>query len=221
VQSSYGRLGSSIVLGPGFPVRALGAVYPASVFPSGQEPLGPPTFFAVSLPTCRGLWTPADRRLLANAAALVSPSVRVTTLGVRNKLISKLYQHFRVGGHPYGLQDALPTLRPSCSSWSSSDSAMDARLDTGGWLALTRQGLSPCKIRQAFLGATTLHAQRRGLTHPRLLMGRLSPKPLLFPRPLQYVVRRSIREGSISFDAEFLQCALVIDGAPSHCATIY
>ena len=38
---------------------------------------------------------------------------------------------------------------------------MDPRLDTGGWLALTetpyglssRQGLSPCKIRQAFPGA--------------------------------------------------------------------
>jgi hypothetical protein len=30
-------------------------------------------------------------------------------------------------------------------------SAMDARLDTGEWLALTRQGLSPCKRRQAFL----------------------------------------------------------------------
>jgi hypothetical protein len=31
------------------------------------------------------------------------------------------------------------------------DSAMDARLDTGGWLTLTRQGLSPCQRRQAFL----------------------------------------------------------------------
>ena len=35
------------------------------------------------------------------------------------------------------------------------DSAMDARLDTGGWLALTRQGLSPCKRRQAYLGVRT------------------------------------------------------------------
>lgn len=30
-----------------------------------------------------------------------------------------------------------------------------ATLDTGGWLALTRRGLSPRKIRQASLGATT------------------------------------------------------------------
>ena len=40
------------------------------------------------------------------------------------------------------------------------DSAMDARLDTGGWLALTRQGLSPCKRRQACLGARTLRLSR-------------------------------------------------------------
>ena len=37
---------------------------------------------------------------------------------------------------------------------------MDARLDTGGWLALTRQGLAPCKRRQAFLGAITLGVRR-------------------------------------------------------------
>jgi len=40
------------------------------------------------------------------------------------------------------------------------DSAMDARLDTGGWLTLTRQGLSPCKRRQACLGAITLGLSR-------------------------------------------------------------
>src|SRR5215813_661896 len=38
----------------------------------------------------------------------------VQTLGVR-KALSKLYQHFRVRGHPCGLQDTLSTLRPSCS----------------------------------------------------------------------------------------------------------
>jgi hypothetical protein len=44
-------------------------------------------------------------------------------------------------------------LRFACLVRLSLCSATDARLDTGGWLALTRQGLSPCKIRQAFLGA--------------------------------------------------------------------
>ena len=75
----------------------------------------------------------------------------VKTLGLRNKLISKLYQHFRERGLPYGLQDTLPTLSPSCSQ-PLSYSATDPRLDTGGWLTLakmpydlfSRQGLSPC-----------------------------------------------------------------------------
>ncbi len=109
--------------------------------------MGPPKFLVVSLPACHGLWTPADLHILAKTDDFVLPSVNVKTLGVRNNLISKLYQHFRVRGHPYGLQDSLSTLRPY--------SAMDARLDTGGWLALTRPGLSPGKIRQASLGAIT------------------------------------------------------------------
>jgi tetratricopeptide (TPR) repeat protein len=42
------------------------------------------------------------------------------------------------------------------SSLRSSNSATGATLDTGGWLALTRQGLSPCKVHQASLGALTI-----------------------------------------------------------------
>ena len=57
----------------------------------------------------------------------------VKTLGVRIKLISKLYQHKRRARHPYGLQDALSTLRLSCSP-PPGDSVTDARLNTGGWL---------------------------------------------------------------------------------------
>jgi len=55
---------------------------------------------------------------------------------------------------------------------SKSISSMGPRLDTGGWLTLTeihyclssRQGLSPCKIRRAFLGATT--PSKRLLSEP-------------------------------------------------------
>jgi hypothetical protein len=101
----------------GFPLLCLMSCLPCVRISLRQEPLGPPKFFDVSLPACRGLWTPADLRILANSDALVWPSVSVKTLGVRNKLISKLYQHFRVRGHPYGLQDSLSTLRPSCSPW--------------------------------------------------------------------------------------------------------
>ena len=83
----------------------------------------------------------------------------VKILAIRNKAISKLYQHFRERGLPYGLQDALSTLSPSCSP-SCNDSAKDPRLDTGGWLALTRRGLSPRKRRQASLGAITSRVSR-------------------------------------------------------------
>src|SRR3954451_16011114 len=40
---------------------------------------------------------------------------------------------------------------PSCGS---------ATLGTGGWLGLTRQGLAPCKKRQACLGAHVAEAHR-------------------------------------------------------------
>ncbi|MEJ2613202.1 MAG: hypothetical protein P8179_24915, partial [Candidatus Thiodiazotropha sp.] len=40
-------------------------------------------------------------------------------------------------------------------------SAMDPRLDTGGWLALARRGLSPRKIRRALLGAITFRVTGR------------------------------------------------------------
>jgi hypothetical protein len=52
-----------------------------------------------------------------------------------------------------------PSFRPSCSPCLHG-SAMDARLDTGGGLALTRQRLSPCKRRQAYLGAITPRLSR-------------------------------------------------------------
>ena len=58
----------------------------------------------------------------------------------------------RVYGYPYGLQDSLCTLHLDCSQ-DLTRSASDATLDTGGWLNLTGQGLSPCKVHQASLGA--------------------------------------------------------------------
>ena len=68
---------------------------------------------------------------------------------------------------PYGLYDSLCTLHLLCSSsgrWThpltgkyflSLNSATGATLDTGEWLTLTRQGLSPCKMHQASLDALT------------------------------------------------------------------
>src|SRR6266702_1048203 len=48
--------------------------------------------------------------------------------------MSKLYQHFRVRGHPYGLQDALSTLRPSCSP-GSRPRLRHGRKTRYGWVA--------------------------------------------------------------------------------------
>src|SRR5215468_288657 len=139
----------------GFPLPCLRSCIPYAGACAVQEPLGPPKFFNTSLPACRSLRTPADRPLLAYAEGLVLPSGALKPSASATSAFSKLCQHFRVRGHPYGLQDTLSTLRPSCSPCPHG-SAMDARLATGGGLALTRQGLSPCKRCQAFLGARTL-----------------------------------------------------------------
>jgi len=79
-----------------------------------QERLGPPKFFDASLPACHGLRTPADLPLLAQTEVRVLPSGALKP-SASAIAISKLYQHFRVRGHPCGLQDTLSTLRPSCS----------------------------------------------------------------------------------------------------------
>jgi hypothetical protein len=69
-------------------------------------------------------------------------------------VLSGLYQTSGRCGLPYGLHGSLCTLqtfrsvrRRRLSSYGS------ATLGTGGWLDLTRQGLTPCKKRQACLGA--------------------------------------------------------------------
>ena len=67
------------------------------------------------------------------------------------------------------LQGARPPLRPTGFSvyaylillFAVTCSAMRSTLDTGGWLTLTRQGLSPCKIRRALPSAITTSISRR------------------------------------------------------------
>ena len=86
--------------------------------PRCQETMGPPEFSDISLPACHGLRTPADLHILAKTDASVLPSVNVKTLGIREKLISKLCQHFRERDLPCGLQDSLSTLHLSCSPTS-------------------------------------------------------------------------------------------------------
>jgi hypothetical protein len=72
--------------------------------------------------------------------------------------------------NPYGLYNSLCTLHQYCSRDAVltaekrsliSHSAKGATLDTGGWLNLTRQGLTPCKMHQASLDALTPHSEAK------------------------------------------------------------
>jgi hypothetical protein len=102
----------------GFPLPGLKSCRPDTVVFHGQERLGPPTCFDASLPACHGLRTPADLHRLALTAVRVLPAGAFKP-SASAKPFRSLYQHFRARGHPCGLQDALSTLRPSCSPGSS------------------------------------------------------------------------------------------------------
>jgi len=58
----------------GFPLWCLRSGIPSSKVVHGQERLGLPTCFDVSLPACHGLRTPADLHNLATSVALMLPS---------------------------------------------------------------------------------------------------------------------------------------------------
>jgi hypothetical protein len=75
----------------------------------------------------------------------------VQTLGVRNKPCRSYTSTSGCAVTPAVYRILCLRFAPLVRQAYCPGSAMDARLDTGGWLALTRQGLSPCKRRQAFL----------------------------------------------------------------------
>ena len=118
---------------------------------------GAPKFLCTSLCTCHSLLTPETLHILTMADASVLPSVYVKTLGDLNfnfEAASTL--------RSYELPTACTILCVRFTHfvrlWMSSKdigSAVGATLDTGDWLGLTRQGLSPCKMHQALLGALT------------------------------------------------------------------
>src|SRR5215475_6463793 len=127
--------------------------------PVTQERRGLPKFFDASLPACHGLRTPADLHHLA------IPVVRVLPSGAFKPSASA--KPCRSCTSTSGCAVTPAAYRILCLRFAHlvhrecpHDSALDARLDTGGWLALTRQGLSPCQRRQAYLGAITLRLSR-------------------------------------------------------------
>jgi hypothetical protein len=173
-------LGSSVVPFPSFPVIASIPVYHDLVVPTVLDSrLGPfPSFlFGVSLavyhyravPTAGAHWglpssltLPFRHATACELRRIFTPSpLWVLSCGLRCPLkpSASAPSHFEAvpalqgARRPGGLPDALSTLRPPCSP-PCGDSATDARLDTGGWLALTRRGLSPRQKRRAWLSAT-------------------------------------------------------------------
>ncbi len=144
------RYGSSLVPSPGFPFWASRAVYHPLRRPAHRNVRGLPSACDVSLPACHGLRTPADLPILAKADSLVWPSVCVKTLGVRNKRLSKLYQHFRGHGSPCGLQDTRSTLRPSCSPCPTTPPWTQDSLRVGGY-SLPDRDFHPARDAKLFL----------------------------------------------------------------------
>ena len=126
-----------------------------------QEPSGLPEFSDASLPACHGLMTPADLHALALGArfVLASSSLRLSPSAgyVSRRCTSTSGSAISPTAYRILCLRLVHLVRPL------RDSAMDPRLDTGGWPALTtthyciatRPGLSPGKRRRASLGATT------------------------------------------------------------------
>src|SRR5215813_1641925 len=166
-------VGSSIVPCPGFPFRASGAVDHTPSFSTAGTSGASQVLRRLSscMPRPEDSGGPAPPSHVGWARVAFGS---VKTLGVRNK-------PFRSCTSTSG--DAAPPMayRILCLRFAhlvrrSHGSAMDARLDTGGWLTRTRQGLSPCKRRQAYLGAITLRI-RCGEQRERGTSGRYFPSP--------------------------------------------
>jgi hypothetical protein len=91
--------------------------------------------------------------LLASGSLTPSPSA--------TNLISKLYPLSGYAVTPAACRMLCVRFNCFVRQHQTADSAAAATLDTGGWLALSRPGLSPGKMRQAYLGAIANKANRR------------------------------------------------------------
>ena len=98
-----------------FPLPCLNNGIPYLGPSHGQEPMGPPKFFDVSLPACHGLWTPADLHILTSHGCFVLASGTLKPSPSATSLSRSCTRTKGERGLPYGLQDSLSTLRLSCS----------------------------------------------------------------------------------------------------------
>ena len=102
----------------------------------------------------RSSWTPTDPRKAHQCAFSVLASGPVEIIADAN---NGAVSSFRKYGFPCGLCGSLCTLQSYRSAFASFTTAT---LGTNGWLGLVRQGLSPCKERQALLGAPPAYVTR-------------------------------------------------------------
>ena len=116
--------------------------------PPGGNLSGLPAFSDIPLPTGHGLRTLADLRSPRLTGSLLSCPRRPQHAHL------EAVPALQGARPPDGLWDVLSTVSPPCSP-PFGGSAADPRLDTGGWLALARQGLAPCKKCRALFGART------------------------------------------------------------------
>ena len=118
------------------------------------------------------LENPADSPHAHHTGCFAWKSSTLQLWSVETNFFSGRCQHFRITVIPMAY--TLLCLRFTCLVRGFNHSATGARLDTGGWLDLTRQGLSPCKVHQAALGALTFAVSGRpkrgeacGIRHKR------------------------------------------------------
>ena len=130
--------------------------------------MGSPKFFDAPLHACHVLMTPAGLRNLTTAIPL-----RGLLANVNDRRL-----HLQA---PFGAVPDLREVRASLTAYmvpcvrfrpfvrfvSRLSSYGSATLGTGGWLDLTRQGLAPCKKRQACLGAHDYEPKRLRDRKPR------------------------------------------------------
>jgi hypothetical protein len=124
--------------------------------------MGPPKFFDAPLHACHVLMTPAGLRNLTKSIPLRGLLANV------NDGRLHLQSAFRGCTRPQGGAVSLTAymvpcvrFRPFVRFVSRLSSSRPATLGTGGWLDLARQGLAPCKKRQACLGAHAYADERR------------------------------------------------------------
>ena len=150
--------GSSTAPCPGFPLRASRSVCHncmSSVTPCGNLRgfPGSPAHLFLHATACglRRTSTPSPIRvLLCCLRCTLKPSASATSLF--RSCTSASGSAISPTAYRILCLRLVHLVRPASRQYS----AMDPRLDTGGWLALTRRGLPPRKMRQALPGAITI-----------------------------------------------------------------